>query len=459
MMNRRAWLAVSTILCVMAMVITPAKADVLTDNLPEVNGSSYAVMDADSGEILFGKAYDESVNPSSFVQMMTAIIIIEQGNLNDSVTVPEVPAEVNNGNKVYLRQGEKISLDKLLEAIVVYNANDAALAAAAHMGGGVEAFVTLMNEKAKEIGMSNTTFQSPFGNADSQTSTAQDIGKLAAYASNLPKYVELTMQENMDWNSDAWNKEDIPNVNGFRQTMPDATGIKIADDKSGTYDLAGSFTENGRTIIGVIMRESSTQTLYDDMEEILTHGMENTKIQNVVEKDRPMSTLVFPGNKNVRVAANASFALTTPSTTQSNVTNNAVFDQMDLPIKAGDEVGRMKIYQDEQLVQEVPLVALDAARKPMNWWTLVATILAVIYLASIAVRFYHRVLRPQGKVRPRRNGGSQGKAMLPEAPSGTVRNDRKTPRVAPSAKTKQSLAERVKKNQIRPDHRRPNDRL
>lgn len=457
-MNRRAWMAACTLLCMMGLVISPAKADVLTDNLPEVNGSSYAVMDADSGEILFGKAYDESVNPSSFVQMMTAIIVIEQGNLNDSVTIPEIPAEVNNGNKVYLRQGEKISLDKLLEAIVVYNANDAALAAAVHMGGSNDQFVEMMNQKAKEIGMANTTFRSPFGNADGQTSTAQDIGKLAAYAANLPKYVELTMQENMDWNSDAWNKDDIPNVNGLRQVMTDAVGIKIADDKSGTYDLAGGFTENGRTVIGVIMRESSTQTLYSDMETILKYGMENTKIQNVVEKDKPMSTLVLPGNKNVRVAANSSFALTTPSTSQSNISNNAVFDQMNLPIKAGDEIGRMQVYQDDELVQEVPLIALDSARKPINWWTVIATILAIIYLSSIAVRFYHRVLHPKAKRPARKTPAALPKAITPAMES-KLRRERQPVRSAPSEKTKQSLAERVKKNQAgRTDNKRPHDR-
>ena len=104
----------------------PAQADVLTEDLPEVVGPSYVVIDADAGEILFGKAYDEAYDPGVFAQMMTAVLVIEQGNLNDTVTAPEIPSEVNNGNKVYLRQGEKISLDKLLQAMVVYNANDAA---------------------------------------------------------------------------------------------------------------------------------------------------------------------------------------------------------------------------------------------------------------------------------------------------------------------------------------------
>lgn len=130
-----------------------ASADVLTEDLPEVGAASYAIIDGDTHQVLFGNNYDKSYDPGTLVQMMTAVIIIEEGNLNDSVTVPEIPEAANNGNRLYLRKGEKINLNDLLQGIIIYNANDAAIAAANHLAGSESAFVDEMNAKAQELGM------------------------------------------------------------------------------------------------------------------------------------------------------------------------------------------------------------------------------------------------------------------------------------------------------------------
>lgn len=419
----------------------PAQADVLTEDLPEVVGPSYVVIDADAGEILFGKAYDEAYDPGVFAQMMTAVLVIEQGNLNDTVTAPEIPGEVNNGNKVYLRQGEKISLDKLLQAMVVYNANDAALAAAVHIGGSKEKFVDKMNTKAKELGMSHTTFISPFGAAEGQTSTAEDLAKLTAYAGKLPKYVELSSQASLDWNSDAWSKDGVKNVNEFSKYTEEGKGIKLADDKSGTYDLSAYLSKNGRNLVGVIMRESDTTNLYNEMKSLLNYGMDKTKVANIVQEGTPMSTLVFSGNQSVRVAAKETFAMTMPSSADSHITNNAVYNKIDLPVKSGDEIGSMKVYRDDQLVQEIPLVALDGAKKAINWWVVFASILAIIYLLSIAARFYQRILRPKRKPsRPR----TQSKPMARERVLPATQARPAIAQRKPTERGKRSLEEQVK---------------
>ena len=148
---------VIAVLMVLALCLsflpTAASADVLTEDLPEVGAANYVVIDGDTHQVLFGNDYDKSIDPGSLVQMMTAVIIIDEGNLNDSVTVPEIPEDANNGNRLYLRKGEKINLSDLLEGIIIYNANDAAIAAANHLAGSEDAFVEKMNAKAKELGM------------------------------------------------------------------------------------------------------------------------------------------------------------------------------------------------------------------------------------------------------------------------------------------------------------------
>ena len=163
-MKKRVLSLVLTLSMLLSMAPAAAFADIIKkDDVPEVDTSSYAIIDGDTNQVLFGKNYDEAIDPGTLVQMMTAVIIIESGNLNDSVTVPEIPEAANKGNRLYLRKGEKINLSSLLEGIIIYNANDAAIAAAKHIAGSEKAFVDEMNARAKDLGMTDTTFGSVYG--------------------------------------------------------------------------------------------------------------------------------------------------------------------------------------------------------------------------------------------------------------------------------------------------------
>ena len=267
---------VIAVLMVLALCLsflpTAASADVLTEDLPEVGAANYVVIDGDTHQVLFGNDYDKSIDPGSLVQMMTAVIIIDEGNLNDSVTVPEIPEDANNGNRLYLRKGEKINLSDLLEGIIIYNANDAAIAAANHLAGSEDAFVEKMNAKAKELGMDDTTFTSVYGSADGQKSTARDMAVLAAYASSLPKYVELAIQPTLDWDSEM-NQDTVTNVNGMQNVEQQAIGIKLSP--SDPINLTASLSQGDRTIVGAMIDCESEDDAYTDMQEALNLGLKN----------------------------------------------------------------------------------------------------------------------------------------------------------------------------------------
>ena len=120
-MKKRVLSLVLTLSMLLSMAPAAAFADIIEkDDVPEVDASSYAIIDGDTNQVLFGKNYDEAIDPGTLVQMMTAVIIIESGNLNDSVTVPEIPEAANKGNRLYLRKGEKINLSSLLEKTYYY---------------------------------------------------------------------------------------------------------------------------------------------------------------------------------------------------------------------------------------------------------------------------------------------------------------------------------------------------
>ena len=158
---------------------------------PNIEGNAYILIDGKTGQVLYGKEIDQKLNPASTTKIMTTIIALEKGNLQDMVTISKnVP--LVEGTKVYLREGEKIELEKLLNAAMIHSANDAALAIAEHIGGSQEKFAQMMNEKAKEIGADNSNFINPHGlTAEGHLTTAYDLALISKYAMQNPKFREL----------------------------------------------------------------------------------------------------------------------------------------------------------------------------------------------------------------------------------------------------------------------------
>lgn len=413
-MKKRVLSLVLTLSMLLSMAPAAAFADIIKkDDVPDVNATSYAIIDGDTNQVLFGKKYDEAMDPGTLVQMMTAVIIIESGNLNDSVTVPEIPDAANKGNRLYLRKGEKINLSSLLEGIIIYNANDAAIAAAKHIAGSEEAFIDEMNARAKELGMSDTTFASVYGKADGQTTTARDMAILAAHASTLPKYVELAIQPTLDWESEM-NQDTVTNVNGMQDVEDNAVGIKLNDSEP--INLTASLTKSNRTIVGAMLDCKSEDGAYTQMQECLNVGIENTSVVNLVTKGTTVTTMNFSKNKSVRAAASKDYAITTIEGDSSNYSSVVVLDKVELPISKGDKIGEIKIYEDDKVIDEVPLKAQDSVKGSINWWLVLCVLLIIVYIGSVFYLFknMHHVAKHVHKKAP------QPRALQGKAPQSRV---------------------------------------
>ena len=167
------WAAVSLICCL------PAVAEAM-----EVSAAAAVLMDADSGRLLYDKNGEKRMLIASTTKLMTALVALEQGGLQQEITV--TGSHMAEGSSMYLRPGEKLTLETLLYGLLLSSGNDAALAVTECMGGAVP-FVARMNEKAAELGMENTHFANPNGLDDeAHYSTAEDMAKLAAAAMDDP---------------------------------------------------------------------------------------------------------------------------------------------------------------------------------------------------------------------------------------------------------------------------------
>ena len=401
-MKKRLIAALTVLMMLTALLPGAAQADILEDDLPTVDAQSYIVADGDTGTVLFGSDYNKEVDPGSLVQIMTAVLIIEEGNLNDTVTVGTLPDEANEGNRLYLREGEKVTMSDLLEGIIVYNANDAAVAAATHIGGNTDTFIDMMNRRAQDLGMTHTTFKSVFGKADGQTTTAQDMAILAAHASSLPKYVELAIQPNMDWDGEM-NQDTYVNVNGMQDVDPQAVGIKFNTDD---VDLAATLTKSDRTVVGVMLGGQTETTSYDQMQAVLDLAMENTAAQKVVSKGDVVTTLNFSGNRSIPLAADDSFSITAATGDLSGITTKIVLNKVELPISQGDAVGVMNIYNGNEQVGEVKLIAQASASEGVNVLLIVTCILSLLYIATLIYNFITRHHRKPARPKAPRKGGA-----------------------------------------------------
>ena len=264
--------------------------------------------------------------------------------------------------------------------IIIYNANDAAIAAAKHIAGSEKAFVDEMNARAKDLGMTDTTFGSVYGKADGQTSTARDMAILAAHASTLPKYVELAIQPTLEWESEM-NQDTVTNVNGMQDVEANAVGIKVSPSEP--TNLTASLTKSNRTIVGAMLDCESEDGAYTQMQECLNVGIENTSVVNLVNKGTTVTTMNFAKDKAVRVAASKDYAITTVEGDSSNYSSMVVLDQVELPINKGDQVGAIKIYEGDKVIDEVPLKAQDTVKAGINWWMVLCVLLVIAYIASM----------------------------------------------------------------------------
>lgn len=238
----RKWIAIVVLIAVLFTALpSAATADVITSSVPEIDATSYIVIDGATGEILFGKNYQQQCAPASITKIMTAILAIESGKLDNEITVPEIPDFGTTGAvTIHLGKGEKYTLRSLVEVMLVASANDAAYVIADAVGGSAEKFVNQMNEKAKELGMSNTTFKNPHGlDEDGHLVTAEDMAKLARYAMQNETFRQMVLVQQVNWQGVSYEKP-LPTTNKLFSIMPEATGIKTGNSDEAKRTLVGS---------------------------------------------------------------------------------------------------------------------------------------------------------------------------------------------------------------------------
>lgn len=252
--------AALTVLCCI-----PAVAEAV-----EVSATACVLMDADSGRVLYEKNGRQRMLIASTTKLMTALVALEQGTLTDVVTV--TASHMAEGSSMYLRAGEKLTLEELLYGLLLCSGNDAALAVT-ECAGGLEPFVALMNEKAAALGMADTHFANPNGLDDEEHySTARDMAQLARAAVNEPTLLRMasTRQASIGGRT-------LTNHNKLLDRMEGCLGLKTGYTKAAGRTLVSCAEKDGRRLVAVTLRDGDD---WNDHEALYRWGFMLTGAEN-----------------------------------------------------------------------------------------------------------------------------------------------------------------------------------
>lgn len=306
-----------------------------------------ALIDVTSGRILVSSSGDKQMRIASLTKIMTAIVAIEHGRLSDNVTVSS-KASGKEGSSIYLKPGEQMSLENLLYGLMLRSGNDAAVAIAEHVGGSLEGFVYLMNEKAQLLGLSRTQFKNPHGlDEQGHYSTANDVAKLTAYALNNPVFREIvkTKTKSAPNPNEAWDYKWF-NKNKMLAIYDGADGVKTGYTKLAKRCLVSSATRNGQQLAAVTLNDPND---WADHRKLLDYGFESF----------PLSGLVQKGDKveNMPVVVGRSFAYPMKREELGAVRREAVLLDQESPAYRLGERGMLVIKLGEEQIGAVPLYA------------------------------------------------------------------------------------------------------
>ena len=309
-------------------------------------------MDADTGQVLYEKNPQEKSLIASTTKIMTALVVLEQGNLDRVVTVPQEAVGIE-GSSTNLTAGEELTVRKLLYGMMLSSGNDAAAALALCTDGSIEAFAGRMNEKAQALGLRHTGFQNPHGlDSEGNYSTACDLAQITRAALNTPGFIEIVSTKTFQCGNHY-----LVNHNRLLWQYPGALGVKTGYTRRAGRILVGAAEQKGRRLISVTINAPDD---WQDHSAMLDYGFSRYQLQTLLTEGQQVGTLnVMSGDADgVPVTAQEPFSAYLLPEERAKIT---VFlpEFVYAPVKKGQEVGTLTVRLGEKCLGRLPLFAAE----------------------------------------------------------------------------------------------------
>ena len=347
------------ILLLLLISIPLVKAEETEDLAP--NAKSAIMIEASTGEILFQKNKDEKLAPASMTKMMSMLLImeeIENGNLkwNEMITTSEKASSMG-GSQIFLKVGEKMTVEDLLKGVAIASGNDAVVALAERVSGSEEQFVKRMNIRAKDLGLKNTNFINATGlTADNHYSSAYDMSLIAKELVKHEKILEFTSTYEDYLRKDTKSPFWLVNTNRLVRFKEGVDGLKTGFTDEAGYCSTATMKKDNMRLITVVMKEENTSKRSADTTKMLDYGFNIYMVQTIldekttiekkkVELGKTLTTEIVP-KENITI-------LNKKSDDQKNITYKTNINKIIAPVKKGDKVGTIDIIEDNNIISTI----------------------------------------------------------------------------------------------------------
>lgn len=333
-----------------------------------LNAKSAILMEESTGNILYESNPDERLPIASVTKVMTMLLIMEavdsgKISLDDMVTVSE-NAMSYGGSTMFLETGEQLTVNDMLKGIAVASANDGCVAMAEHLAGSESAFVDMMNEKAKELGMENTHFMNTNGlDEDDHYSSARDV---AIMSRELMKHETIFNYTSIWMDTLRGGKFQLANTNKLIRFYDGANGLKTGSTSKALCCLSAAAKRNDMQLIAVVLGAPTSAERFASAKSLLDYGFANYAVNTqITAGDEVQKIAVEKGvDKEAGVVAGDSCSTLVKKGQEDNITKEIKIDEtITAPIEAGQKIGTMTISRDGEVIADIDLNASSAVEK------------------------------------------------------------------------------------------------
>lgn len=333
-----------------------------------INAKAAILIEETSGNVLYEENPDERLPIASVTKIMTMLLIMEAVDsgkitLDDMVSVSE-NAMSYGGSTMFLETGEQLTVNDMLKGIAVASANDGCVAMAEYLAGSESAFVDMMNDKARELGMENTHFMNTNGlDEDDHYSSARDVSIMSR---ELIKHRTIFNYTSIWMDTLRGGKFQLANTNKLIRFYDGANGLKTGSTSKALCCLSASAKRNDMQLIAVVLGAPTSAERFSSAKSLLDYGFANYSVSTqITAGDKIQDVTVEKGiDSEVSVVAADTFSTLIKKGGEDNITTEIEIDEViSAPLEAGEKVGTMRISRDGQVAKEIDLITANAVEK------------------------------------------------------------------------------------------------
>lgn len=330
---------------------------------------SAILIEQNSGQILYEKNCHEQLRPASVTKLMTLLIIFEglesgQITLQDKVPCSQNAASMG-GSQIWLDTREELTVDEMLKAMCVVSANDCTVAMAEYMAGSESAFVDKMNERAKQLGMNDTTFKNCHGiDEDGHVTSSYDIALMSREL--LTKHPDITNYTTIYMDTLRNGQSQLVNTNKLVRNYKGATGLKTGSTSLALFNLSASATRDDLSLIAVIMKAPTSAKRFSEAQRVLDYGFKNYEFKQFGKNGDVIGNVTVEKGieKEVNAMLNGNCGVLLKKDSENNVVQNVNLPKkISAPVEKGQKIGQVTYTLDGKLLQTVDIISDKEVKK------------------------------------------------------------------------------------------------